>query len=907
MRSNTQLLVIILTSLLLTACGGDKTTKEVATAPDQSGLIISVENGLSAEFAQGDVTLNAISNTVATDTTFTYTETAASSTDMEQGIVSSIHTFRPNNLIFAEPLSLAIKLPDEQTNLAFSIVQLVDEQWQTLSTEQSDDGFAVSAITEFGSFALMSRTIPAASKTIGEQCNDTASNQTVRFIHVADLHARFGFKEQLFSRIRSYYDNAKLENPNTLFTNGGDDYEKGTVAEQTSQGLATVEAIKAMAFDVRVIGNHDYAWGPEQLLDFADDDNAIVLSSNTDYDGNSETPFAGVDFSVVQVGCLRIGFFGMTSVPWNELDEPVEDEPIPDFIANFKMNWQWQEVAEQIVNQYRQDVDYMVMVSHLGEGTDTRIAQNVAGIDLVLGGHTHGGESYQTLDNGSIVIQPNFFAQGLTDLTLTFNLEDKTLADVGYNTVPTTSITTRDESTKTAIDEIMGRYAPDANTEIAVSENYPTAEELATITAKATMQQFPAIDAALLDASQVQDRWLPGTLTQEDFHAAFKVERQPSNTPGFNSIYQVSVTGSQLKRMLESQPEWVSLVPDNIDDASTYLVALFKGPALNSKLFFPALPNLEAQLVAESWWLLDNYARARTSQCLYIDTDNILNACKADDAVTVWNFNNPEQGFSSDFGPATLSFYDPEYKNWGPEDSQFATTSELEIADFTNGASGVLAFARHSPTQGLTLTANSAANGDYQTKGLIADYTLVMDIMWPEQSTNEWRSLLQTDLTNNNDADLYVSRNNAIGIATSDSGYFGELLANSWHRIAFVFYAAPNNGALKIYLDGELIGIKDEGEINERWAINDAALLLTDNDYETKPGYLNALLFAGRAMTDAEIANMGAAQQQLNFTQSTRTLNQVVERHYQAAPQIMNNPWLQQRSKFFNKERQFLH
>ncbi|NUJ38517.1 hypothetical protein HUS62_08615, partial [Pseudoalteromonas sp. 0303] len=55
---------------------------------------------------------------------------------------------------------------------------------------------------------------------------------------------------------------------------------------------------------------------------------------------------------------------------------------------------------------------------------------------------------------------------------------------------------------------------------------------------------------------------------------------------------------------------------------------------------------------------------------------------------------------------------------------------------------------------------------------------------------------------------------------------------------------------------------------------------------------------------DAEIANMGAAQQQLNFTQSTRTLNQVVERHYQAAPQIMNNPWLQQRSKFFNKARQ---
>ena len=904
MRFFNQLLIIFFTTLLLVGCGGDKTTKEVATTPSQSGLIISVSSGFSEQFANGTVRLNADSNTVSTDTTFTYTETTATTADAEQNIVSARHTFRPNNLVFSKSLTLSIKLPQQQTNLAFSIVMLQNERWQPLITNFNEEGFAVSEITTFGTYALMSRSIPTVSKTIGEQCVDTASSQTVRFIHVADLHARFGFKEQLFSRIRSYYDNAKLENPNTLFTNGGDDYEKGTVAEQTSQGLATVEAIKAMAFDVRVIGNHDYAWGPEQLLDFAEDDNAIVLSSNTDYDGNSDTPFAGVDFSVIQVGCLRIGFFGMTSVPWNELDEPIEDEPIPDFIANFKMNWQWQEVAEQIVNQYRQDVDYMVMVSHLGEGTDTRIAQNVAGIDLVLGGHTHGGESYQTLDNGSIVIQPNFFAQGLTDLTLTFNLEDKTLADVDYNTVATTSITTRDESMKTAIDEIMGRYAPDANTEIAVSENYPTAEELTTITAKATMQQFPAIDAALLDASQVQDRWLPGTLTQEDFHAAFKVERQPSNTPGFNSVYQVAVTGSQLQSMLESQPKWVSLVPDNIDDATTYQVALFKGPALNSELFFPALPNLEAQLVAESWWLLDNYARARTSQCLYLDTDNTLNACKTDDAVTVWNFNNPEQGFSSDFGPATLNFYDPEDSNWGPEDSQFAATTELEIADLPNGASGVLAFPRHSPNQGLTLTANSPANGDYQTKGLIADYTLVMDIMWPEQSTNEWRSLLQTDITNSNDADLYVSRDNAIGIATRDSGYFGELLANSWHRIAFVFYAAPNNGALKIYLDGELIGIKDEGEINERWAINSAALLLTDNDYETKPGYLNSLLFAGRAMTDAEIANMGSAQQQLNFTQSTRTLNQLIERHYQTAPQIMNNPWLQQRSKFFNKAHQ---
>ena len=897
-------LSVFLTISLLAACGGDKTTKETAFPPTQTGLIISADNGLTEQFDNGKVILTAPKNTVTTDTTFTYTSTAATPTDTDQGIVSARYTFRPNNVVFSDPLTLAIKLPEQQADVVFSIVILKNEQWQPLTTIKNDDDFAVSQITEFGTFALKSRRVPAVSKTIGEQCDDNATSQTVRFIHVADLHARFGFKEQLFSRIRSYYDNAKQANPNTLFTNGGDDYEKGTVAEQTSQGLATVEAIKAMAFDVRVIGNHDYAWGPEQLLDFADDDNAIVLASNTEYDGNADIEFAAVDFSVVKVGCLRIGFFGMTSVPWNELDNPIEDDPIPDFIANFKMNWQWQEVAEQIVNQYRQDVDFMVMVSHLGEGTDTRIATTVSGIDLVLGGHTHGGENYQTLENGSLVIQPNFFAQGLTDLTLTFDLKDKSIIDVDYNTVSTSDIMTVSTDTKTAIDEIMGRYAPDANTEIAVSENYPSAEEVALLTAKATKQQFAAIDAALFDASQVQDRWLPGTLTQEDFHAAFKVERQPSNTSGFNAIYQVNVTGAELKAMVQSQPEWVYLAPASIDDAAQYQVALFKGPALNSTLFFPTVPALEANLLAESWWILDNYARFRTSQCLYLDTENTLSACENEDVVTVWNFNDPSQGFKSDLGPATLNFFDPEQRNWGEENSQFSTTSALQIADLKDGTSGVLAFSRHSPSQGLLLTANSAANGDFTNDGLIADYTLVMDLLWPEQSSQQWRALLQTDITNISDADLYTNKANAIGIATTESGYFGNLNAGEWHRLAFVFYAAPTNGALKIYLDGKLIGVKDEGEINQRWAIDKATLLLTDNDYETEPGYLNALLFAGRAMTDNEIATLGAAKQQLNYVRSTRILNHVVERHYQTAPQIMNNPWLQQRSKFFNKQRQ---
>lgn len=900
--SSIKLCLISTLALLISACGGDSSQKDTNFVVEKSNLTIYKSTGLSELYDSNLVELEAPADAVSTDTSFVFSKTDLDDTNKAQNIVSASYTFTPQDIVFNTPITLTIMVSDTTPLQAFTIVQLVEGTWQPL-TSTTDESNRVSAqITEFGTFAVQARTLPTITKSIGPSCVDNQSEQTLRFIHVADLHSRFGFKEQYFSRIKSYYKAALAEQPYTLFTNGGDDYEKGTVAEQISMGQATVEAIKAMSFDIRVVGNHDYAWGPEQLLDYANDENAIVLASNTQYEGSEDKTFAGVDFSVVQVGCLKVGFFGMTSVPWNELDEPLETDPIPDFIANFKMNWLWQDVAQELVNKYRQDVDYIVMVSHLGEGSDTRVAQNVPGIDLVLGGHTHGGESYKELENGTIVIQPNFFAQGLTDLTLTFDAQAKTVTNIDYNTVTTNSISSIDSDTQRQIDLIMGKYAPDAQTEIALSQNYPTNEQISEITALATQHQFQTVDAVLFDPMQVQDRWIPGTLTQEDFHNVFQVERQPSNTPGFNAIYQVSVSGEDLKTMAISQPDWVYIAPENIDDTEMYTVALQKGPAFNGELFFGSANLMNPTLLAEAWAVLDNYARFRTTQCMYIDSDDILNACKVDDSITIWNFDNPTAPFEADSGPGVLSYYDPESDNWGNEKTQFKTTTELNISELNGGPSGVMAFARHSPTEGITLTPNTPANGDFKEQNLIADYTLVMDVLWPEDSDKSWRSLLQTDLTNLTDAELYYNTSNGIGITTTDSGYFGMLNSNEWNRIAFVFYAAPLNGVLKIYINGELVGVKDEGEIDSRWAIDQAALLFTENDYETKPGFLNAMLFAGRTMTDKEIASLGDATQSMSFSQSTRTLNQTVERHYQSAPAIKSNVWLQQRSLFFNKK-----
>lgn len=898
-----RVIIFIFLSFILTACGsGDEVTVNPndPVEPEPSKLTLSSANGLEATLDEGNFIFNAPSSAISSDVELTYEKTLLDETNIQQNIISDLHALTPSTLTLEKPITITIKIPDDYAlGGQLFIAKLSGANWDTVTNSIVLDGFVSAQVTTLGTYAIQMQRNEAFAN-IGPTCDANATEQSVRFVHVADLHARFGYEEQYFSRIKAYYNQVASQTPHTLFTNGGDDYEKGTVAEQLSQGTATEEAIKAMQFDLRVVGNHDYAWGPEKLLSYSQDENAIVLASNTRYEAEQLQDFAGVGFAKVQVGCITLGVFGMTSVPWNELDEPIQDDPIPDFIKQFKMSWQWQQIAQSIVNQYSDDVDYMIMLSHLGVGQDTDMATNVPGIDLVLGGHTHGGESYTTLDNGAIVLQPDFYAKGITDLTLNFNLADKSSPVVDYKTIETDTIDERDETTKLAIDEIMGRYAPDAETEIAISENYPTDAQLAEITALAA-KHSSTISAALLNPELVQKRWTPGTLTQEDFHKAFYVERQPSNTPGFNSIYKVTVSGSDLTTMFASQPDWFLLKPEDIQPTNNYEVALFKGAALNPDLFFNSVTFSNVEPIAEAWWLLDKYARARTSQCLHLDTDTELYSCNNLANVTVWNFDDTNNPLAADFGPSVLSYFDPDETNWGTAETQYSTTTQLNIDDLSDGPSGVMAFSRHAPTEGLLIDLNTPANGDFANEGMVSDYTLVMDLYWPAEGKDIYRAIMQANTTDylNDDADMFIDPSGGYGQATSDSGYFGNTQPDSWHRIAFVFYTAPTNGVFEVYIDGELAGVKEDGEIDSRWALNQSVLLFTDNNYETVPGYLNSLLYAGRAMTRDEIKSMGGAQQKLSFEQPTRVLNQTIERHYQAAPAIKTNVWIEQRNKFF--------
>ncbi|MGR5093318.1 metallophosphoesterase [Vibrio maritimus] len=763
--------------------------------------------------------------------------------------------------------------------------------------------------------------IPTApTKKHGPDCDPSAVSQTIRFIHVADLHGHFGYREQFYSKIKQAHLSALDDNAYTLFTNGGDDYEKGTVAEQLSGGYATLEATQALAFDYRVIGNHDFAWGPEQLLEYSRDDVATVLASNTSYYGNDTEGFNGVDFAIAQVGCVKVGFFGMTSGPWNELDQEVT--PPGDFIDDFSMRWDWNDRARELISAYGEQVDYMVMLSHLGHGTDTALAEFVDGIDLVLGGHTHDSPTTTRINNSTVVL-PDFNAKGYTDITVTFDLATKTATTSAPQPQSIAESSPIDQTTQTKIDSIMGTYAPDASTEIAISQKQPSRDEVLDIlhasltdfTAPKTAKRY-TINASFLNRDEIEDSeiWAPGSLTQEDFHNAYPIERQPSNTPGFSALYQVIVSGDELINMIESDTELAYRGPavNDIDVTENYNIGLFKSAAWNPELFFNAsyYTKEEAELIAEAWEIFDNYARSRTASCLYLDADDLLFSCDQDapNTTSIWNFSDSSDIFATEQNQASSVELTDELGDallCGSNLLSCGTTESLSVPALPDGSNGniIKLGALTALSNGrFELSTQHAANGDFASLDRISNYTLVFDALWP--ASDKYRALVDAN-DDDGQPNIYLSPEGDIGVSPQYEGYFEP---NTWYRIALVFFASSEGDvAYKLYADGEFIASMRYAGLGQLWAMDRSGLVLftdtADGKFESGEVYLNSLMFTPRSLTSNDIAALGGVKNAIDYTPSVRTLSQSVERAYQDAPVDWAHKWVTQRAKFFKNRK----
>jgi glycerophosphoryl diester phosphodiesterase len=223
-----------------------------------------------------------------------------------------------------------------------------------------------------------------------------------------------------------------------------------------------------------------------------------------------------------------------------------------------------------------------------------------------------------------------------------------------------------------------------------------------------------------------------------------------------------------------------------------------------------------------------------------------------------WTFSDSGDRLTSDAGSAVLEYYDPFETGWGPLDTTFGSASSYGLPLIEGTDVEVMAFPGCTPEQGYRLEHGFAPNGVFADSGLVGNYTVIMDILYPSASDGGWRGILQTDPTNSTDGDFFFQNQPAGGIGINGN-YEGSIQPDTWHRVVWVVRAAPGEGQAHRYIDGQFVGaIGTTGSgLGDRFALGSELLFFTDENNETAPGFLSSLRIIDRKLSHDEVVALG--------------------------------------------------
>jgi glycerophosphoryl diester phosphodiesterase len=224
--------------------------------------------------------------------------------------------------------------------------------------------------------------------------------------------------------------------------------------------------------------------------------------------------------------------------------------------------------------------------------------------------------------------------------------------------------------------------------------------------------------------------------------------------------------------------------------------------------------------------------------------------------LTVWTFDDPADRTAPLFGTASLSWW--EQGGTFIDASSFGPASGFGLPTLGGQDVTVLRVPALGSRQGLRIAHNAAPNGVYAEDGKLSRYTVILDVFVTQESDGEYTALVQTDLANTSDAELFIDAAPSGGLGINGN-YRGAVAPGQWHRLAWIVRAAPGEGQAHRMIDGTFVGgIGTTGSgLDVRFALDEGLLLLTDNDGETSPLYVASVGFAHEALTIEQIEAWG--------------------------------------------------
>jgi 5'-nucleotidase len=375
------------------------------------------------------------------------------------------------------------------------------------------------------------------------------------------------------------------------------DFTMGTLFHTiTREAGGELRLMSEIGYDATTLGNHEFDFRPMGLAAMlsaaskAEGDRLVpVIASNIQFDPNSPGDDslkahadAGriVPYKIIEKGGIRFGLFGLlgyNAITVSPMTKPVTfADPI--------------ETAKTMVKKLREEdkVDVVILLSHMGvaqqddgswRGEEVEMVEQVPGIDIVVGGHSHTALPQPVLVNGHTpVVQAGSEIQYLGELHMRMGEDGKTQVR-DYSLHPINDQTAGDGVITTQVED----FKQQVSKQMLEPKGYRFDQPLAKVDKTLTREHDDPILAnlvtdALRDATgsdisftgngTIRDDMIAGRTGVQAVSDLFRIAPlgigQLDDAPGY-PLVKVYVTGKEVKDILE-----VLLLAYQMRDSDSY-------------------------------------------------------------------------------------------------------------------------------------------------------------------------------------------------------------------------------------------------------------------------------------------------------------------------------------------------
>ena len=213
------------------------------------------------------------------------------------------------------------------------------------------------------------------------------------------------------ARIAKMVAEEREKNPEgTILLSAGDMFQ-GTPISNLFRGRPVIETMNRMGFDAMTVGNHEFDWGMGAFQDLRKAASFPLLSANIVDERGALLP--GVKpYVILRKKGLKIAVIGVTTPETHYATKPGN-------LEGYKVIGVEKVLPALIERVRKEGAGPVIVLSHLGLDEDREMAAKVAGIDLVVGGHSHTEVKTTVTVGTTLIVQAGYYGRHLGVMKIT--------------------------------------------------------------------------------------------------------------------------------------------------------------------------------------------------------------------------------------------------------------------------------------------------------------------------------------------------------------------------------------------------------------------------------------------------------------------------------------------------------